>query len=108
MRTVAVVLAAGTGTRFGPGPAKQLRLLGGHTLLERSVAAFAGAPGIDQVLVVTAAELAAEVRTLLAGTPRLAGVIEGRIVRDARHRARIDRKKSAARVKRAIAQVDAG
>jgi 2-C-methyl-D-erythritol 4-phosphate cytidylyltransferase len=77
MRTVAVVLAAGTGTRFGPGPAKQLRLLGGHTLLERSVAAFAGAPGIDQVLVVTAAELAAEVRTLLAGTPRLAGVIDG-------------------------------
>jgi 2-C-methyl-D-erythritol 4-phosphate cytidylyltransferase len=77
MRTVAVVLAAGTGTRFGPGPAKQLRLLAGRTLLERSVAAFAGAPGIDHVLVVTAAELAAEVRALLAGSPRLAAVIEG-------------------------------
>jgi len=77
MRTVAVVLAAGTGSRFGPGPAKQLRLLGGRTLLERSVAAFAEAPGIDQVLVVTAAELAARVRVLLAGSPRLAAVIEG-------------------------------
>jgi 2-C-methyl-D-erythritol 4-phosphate cytidylyltransferase len=77
MRTVAVVLAGGTGTRFGPGPAKQLRLLGGRTLLERSVAAFAQAPGIDQVLVVTAAELAVEVRTLLAGEPRLAAVIDG-------------------------------
>jgi 2-C-methyl-D-erythritol 4-phosphate cytidylyltransferase len=77
MRTVAVVLAAGTGTRFGPGPAKQLRPLAGRSLLERSVAAFAEAPGIDQVLVVTAAELAAEVRTLLAGTARLAAVIEG-------------------------------
>jgi 2-C-methyl-D-erythritol 4-phosphate cytidylyltransferase len=77
MRTVAVVLAAGTGTRFGSGPAKQLRLLGGSTLLERSVAAFTQAPGIDQVLVVTAAELAGEVRALLAGSPRLAAVIEG-------------------------------
>jgi 2-C-methyl-D-erythritol 4-phosphate cytidylyltransferase len=77
MRTVAVVLAAGTGTRFGTGPAKQLRLLGGRTLLERSVTAFAQAPGIDQVLVVTAAHLAGEVRALLAGSARLAAVIEG-------------------------------
>jgi 2-C-methyl-D-erythritol 4-phosphate cytidylyltransferase len=77
MRTVAVVLAAGTGTRFGAGPAKQLRRLAGRTLVERSVAAFAEAAGIDQVLVVTAAELTAEVRTLLAGTSRLAAVIEG-------------------------------
>jgi 2-C-methyl-D-erythritol 4-phosphate cytidylyltransferase len=77
MRTVAVVLAAGTGTRFGPGPAKQLRLLGGRTLLERSVAAFAQAPEVDAVLVVTTAELVGEVRVLLAGSPGLAAVIEG-------------------------------
>jgi hypothetical protein len=40
--------------------------------------------------------------------PSLAGVVEGRIARDARHRARIDRNKSAKRVARAIARVDAG
>ncbi len=77
MRTVAVVLAGGTGTRFGTGPAKQLRLLGGRTLLERSVTAFAQAPGIDQVLVVTAAEMVGEVHALLVDSPRLAAVIEG-------------------------------
>jgi acyl-CoA synthetase (AMP-forming)/AMP-acid ligase II len=40
--------------------------------------------------------------------PSIAAVIEGKIKRDPRHRARIDRAKSAARVARAIAGVDDG
>ncbi len=77
MRTVAVVLAGGTGHRFGPGVPKQLRLLGGQTLLDRCVATFGQAAGVDEVLVVAAAELADQVRTELLGRPRLAAVIEG-------------------------------
>jgi 2-C-methyl-D-erythritol 4-phosphate cytidylyltransferase len=95
MRTVAVVLAGGTGRRFGAagetgtgradaGGAgsslpKQLLVLAGTTLLERSVAAFDAAPGVDEVLVVMAAgftELATQVLGAI-GYRKLTGVIEG-------------------------------
>jgi 2-C-methyl-D-erythritol 4-phosphate cytidylyltransferase len=77
MRTVAVVLAGGSGHRFGTGPPKQLQLLGGRSLLERCVDAFDSAPGVDELLVVTAAEVAGQVRHGLRGFARLADVIEG-------------------------------
>jgi 2-C-methyl-D-erythritol 4-phosphate cytidylyltransferase len=77
MRTVAVVLAGGTGLRFGSAVPKQLQLLGGTTVLERSVRAFSTAPDIDDVLVVTAAELAGQVRDRLRSVARLADVIAG-------------------------------
>jgi 2-C-methyl-D-erythritol 4-phosphate cytidylyltransferase len=76
MRTVAVVLAAGTGLRFGSSLPKQLQVLGGTTLVERCVEAFGRAPGVDDVLVVTAAELTGQVRWRLRGAG-LADVIEG-------------------------------
>ncbi|HXW45974.1 MAG TPA: IspD/TarI family cytidylyltransferase [Streptosporangiaceae bacterium] len=77
MRTVAVVLAGGAGNRFGPGPPKQLQLLRGRTLLDRCVSAFDRAPGVDEVLVVTPAELTADVGTQLQGYAKLAAVIGG-------------------------------
>src|SRR5580692_10476358 len=55
MRTVAVVLAGGSGQRFGSGLPKQLLPLTGRTLLEHSVAAFEEAPDVDAILVVMAA-----------------------------------------------------
>lgn len=67
MRTVAVVLAGGSGERFGPGVPKQLLTLAGQTLLERSVAAFDRAPGVDAILVVMAAGHAEQAEALLAG-----------------------------------------
>src|SRR5690348_575476 len=79
MRTVAVVLAGGSGERFGPGPPKQLRPLAGRPLVEHSVAAFEQAPGVDAILVVALARHAAEMRGLLAarGYRKLADVIAG-------------------------------
>ncbi|MDA8320051.1 MAG: IspD/TarI family cytidylyltransferase [Actinomycetota bacterium] len=67
MRTVAVVLAGGTGLRIGGDLPKQLQLLGGKTLLERSVAAFDSAPGVSEVVVVMAAPFLAEARRMLFG-----------------------------------------
>jgi ribitol-5-phosphate 2-dehydrogenase (NADP+) / D-ribitol-5-phosphate cytidylyltransferase len=67
MRTVAVVLAGGSGERFGQGVPKQLLTLAGQTLLERSVAAFERAPGVDAILVVMAAGHAERAEALLAG-----------------------------------------
>ncbi|HXS61290.1 MAG TPA: IspD/TarI family cytidylyltransferase [Streptosporangiaceae bacterium] len=52
MRTVAVVLAGGSGLRLGGELPKQLQLLAGRTLLEHSVAAFEQAPGVDDMIVV--------------------------------------------------------
>ena len=52
MRMVAVVLGGGVGQRLGAGLPKQLLTLGGRTLVERCVAAFQTAPGIDEILVV--------------------------------------------------------
>jgi 2-C-methyl-D-erythritol 4-phosphate cytidylyltransferase len=79
MRTVAVVLAGGTGARFGTNVPKQLLPFAGRPLIEHSVAAFDEAPAVDSVLVVMAASHAAPVREVLGagGYRKLAGVIPG-------------------------------
>ncbi|MGD0376570.1 MAG: 2-C-methyl-D-erythritol 4-phosphate cytidylyltransferase [Streptosporangiaceae bacterium] len=79
MRTVAVVLAGGTGQRFGGRLPKQLQVLAGKPLVEHSVAAFEAAPGIDSVLLVMAAGFAGQARKQLGGGQyrKLADVIEG-------------------------------
>lgn len=46
---VALVVAAGRGRRFGPGAPKQYRILGGRTVLERSLRVFLEHPAIDRV-----------------------------------------------------------
>jgi 2-C-methyl-D-erythritol 4-phosphate cytidylyltransferase len=78
MRMVAVVLGGGVGQRLGAGRPKQLLTLGGRTLVERCVAAFETAPGIDEILVVMARGYTGQVEELLAGRyPKVTGVIEG-------------------------------
>jgi 2-C-methyl-D-erythritol 4-phosphate cytidylyltransferase len=77
MRMVAVVLGGGTGQRLGAGMPKQLLTLGGRTLIERCVAAFEAAPGVDEILVVMARGYTGQVRELLAGCRKVTAVIEG-------------------------------
>jgi 2-C-methyl-D-erythritol 4-phosphate cytidylyltransferase len=79
MRTVAVVLAGGSGQRFGSGLPKQLLPLTGRTLIEHSVAAFEEAPDVAATLIVMAAGHARQVAGLLAagGYQKVMGVIEG-------------------------------
>ena len=77
MRTVAVVLAGGSGRRFGGNMPKQLQLLAGRTLVEHCVAAFDAAPGIDEVLVVIGAEFVAETAAELGQYRKLIGVVPG-------------------------------
>lgn len=50
MRVSAIVAAGGSGTRLG-GELKQLRLIAGRAVLDRSVSAFVGHPAIDEVIV---------------------------------------------------------
>jgi len=77
MHTVAVVLAAGSGSRFGSASPKQLRVLAGRNLIEHCVQAFQDAPGVDGILVVTAAALQEQVARDLAGHGKVAAVIGG-------------------------------
>jgi 2-C-methyl-D-erythritol 4-phosphate cytidylyltransferase len=78
MRMVAVVLGGGVGQRLGAGLPKQLLTLGGTTLIERCVAAFEAAPGVDEILVVMARGYTGQVEALLGSRYRkVAAVIEG-------------------------------
>jgi len=83
MRMVAVVLGGGVGQRIGAGMPKQLLTLGGKTLVERCVAAFDQAPGIDEILVVMARGYTGQVKAMLtdAGYQKVTAVIEGGVTR---------------------------
>jgi len=65
METVAVILAAGSGSRTGLSTPKQFLPLGGKTVLEHSVQTFHNHPGIDQVVIVTATEFIDKVQGLV-------------------------------------------
>jgi 2-C-methyl-D-erythritol 4-phosphate cytidylyltransferase len=66
MRTHALVLAGGSGDRFGAEIPKQFVRLAGEPILLRSVRAIAGA-GVDQLVVVTHPNWLAETRELIEG-----------------------------------------
>ena len=94
MRMVAVVLAGGSGQRFGAGVPKQLLELDGRTLLEHCVAAFDAAPGVDEVLVVMPPGRTADAKELLDGRgphgrgyAKLTGIIDGGTTRPGSTRA---------------------
>jgi 2-C-methyl-D-erythritol 4-phosphate cytidylyltransferase/2-C-methyl-D-erythritol 2,4-cyclodiphosphate synthase len=59
MHVTAIIAAAGIGRRLSAGPPKQLLDVGGRTILERSVEAFAVHPRVQDVIVVLPPELAA-------------------------------------------------
>jgi 2-C-methyl-D-erythritol 4-phosphate cytidylyltransferase/2-C-methyl-D-erythritol 2,4-cyclodiphosphate synthase len=59
MYVTAIIAAGGAGLRLGAGVPKQLLEVGGLSILQRSVEAFAGHPEVDDVIVALPAELAA-------------------------------------------------
>ena len=65
MKNVAVILAAGSGSRTGLSTPKQFLPLGGKTVLEHSVQTFNNHPGIDEVVIVTATEFIERVRAIV-------------------------------------------
>jgi 2-C-methyl-D-erythritol 4-phosphate cytidylyltransferase/2-C-methyl-D-erythritol 2,4-cyclodiphosphate synthase len=57
MHVTAIIAAGGRGTRFGGAQLKQLRLVGGRAILDRSVGAFVSHPAIAEVIVALPDEL---------------------------------------------------
>jgi 2-C-methyl-D-erythritol 4-phosphate cytidylyltransferase/2-C-methyl-D-erythritol 2,4-cyclodiphosphate synthase len=58
MHVTAIIAAAGVGRRLGTAVPKQLLELGGRTILERSIAAFADHPRVQDVIVVLPRDIA--------------------------------------------------
>ncbi|WBB81634.1 bifunctional cytidylyltransferase/SDR family oxidoreductase [Micromonospora sp. WMMD882] len=78
-RTVAVVLAGGTGARVGLGIPKQLVKIAGKPIIEHTVAVFEAAPEIDDILVLMAPGYVDEARRILdaAGFRKVRQVLAG-------------------------------
>jgi 2-C-methyl-D-erythritol 4-phosphate cytidylyltransferase/2-C-methyl-D-erythritol 2,4-cyclodiphosphate synthase len=64
-------MAAGRGTRAGPGGPKQYRLLAGEPVLRRTLTAFAVHPGVDHVVAVIHPEDRDAYEAAAAGLPKL-------------------------------------
>ena len=67
--TIALILAGGTGSRFGSALPKQFTLVAGRTVLEHSIAAFEQSEEIDEIGIVVHPKHLDEVRDLLRQQP---------------------------------------
>lgn len=76
---VAILLAGGSGQRFGADRPKQFVRIGDRTVLEHSLAAFEQSPHIDAILIVSHPQHLDEVRELLPSSqhPKLLAVVAG-------------------------------
>lgn len=74
--TIALLVAAGQGSRAGGDIPKQYRLLGGKAVLAHAVDALASHPAIDSIVMVVAAGQEPTARAAL-GDRKLAGIVVG-------------------------------
>lgn len=76
---VAILLAGGSGQRFGADRPKQFVRIGERTVLEHSLAAFEQSPHIDAILIVSHPQHLNEVSELLPSSqhPKLLSVVAG-------------------------------
>src|SRR3954463_9956706 len=77
LRTVAVVLAGGTGSRVGLDRPKQLLKVAGSTVIEHTVAALGDCPEIDEIMIMMATDYVAEAQELLLSRPKVSRVMSG-------------------------------
>ena len=77
VHVTAIIAAGGRGERFGAGRPKQLLMLGGLPILQRSVDALLGHPCISDVVVALPPELAAEPPAYLRQRAKPLVVVEG-------------------------------
>lgn len=86
---VAIVVAAGSGSRLGGDTPKALRPLAGRPLVSHSLAALA-AGGVDRAVLVVAAGLQPDYETVLADSPIPVGCVIGGAQRQDSVRAGLD------------------
>lgn len=77
MHVTAIIAAGGRGLRLGDARPKQLLLLDGRTLLERSVEAFLGHPSIDEVVVALPPDIVQDPPGYLLGAAKPLRMVAG-------------------------------
>ena len=79
VRTVAAVLAGGTGSRFGAPRPKQLLEVAGRSVLAHSIAAFEATAEVDEIVVLMAPDFVDEARRIVtaAGFGKVSQVLAG-------------------------------
>ena len=74
---IAILLAGGSGSRFGADRPKQFLEVNGCTVLEHSIRAFHGSPLIDEIVVITRADFVDEVKQIASAYPKVKHVRPG-------------------------------
>ena len=92
MRGIAIIAAAGSGSRVGRD--KIWEKAGGMTLLERSARPFLASPVVDEVILVVRADRTEDAKALFAGAEKPVTVVVGGATRTASVRAALDLIKS--------------
>ena len=92
LRTVAVVLAGGSGSRVGLDVPKQLLKVAGRTIIEHSVSALHDCDEVDEIVVVMTPDFVPEVQALLVRPelPKVTRVLPGGADRNASTRLALD------------------
>jgi 2-C-methyl-D-erythritol 4-phosphate cytidylyltransferase/2-C-methyl-D-erythritol 2,4-cyclodiphosphate synthase len=73
----AIIAAGGHGSRFGAGRPKQLLMLGGKPILQRSVEAFVTSPSVNDLIVAVPADVAANPPAYLLRASKPIQVVAG-------------------------------
>ncbi len=76
-KVIAIIAAAGRGTRLGSELPKQFLKTDGETILEKSVRAFQENPQTDEIIVVTDAEFAGLTETLCRTFSKVSEIVPG-------------------------------
>jgi 2-C-methyl-D-erythritol 4-phosphate cytidylyltransferase len=93
LRTVAVVLAGGTGSRVGLDLPKQLLKVAGRTIIEHTIEALHDCAEVDEILVVMTADFVPEAEELLLDPeerPKLTRILAGGADRNASTRVALE------------------
>jgi 2-C-methyl-D-erythritol 4-phosphate cytidylyltransferase / 2-C-methyl-D-erythritol 2,4-cyclodiphosphate synthase len=77
VHVTAIVAAGGRGERLGGPQPKQMLVIGGRSILERSVQLFVGHPAVDEVVVALPPSLAAQPPAWLTGAAKTVRVVCG-------------------------------
>ena len=74
---IAILLAGGSGSRFGADRPKQFLEVDGCTVLEHSIRAFHGAPLVDEIVIITRQDFVEEVSQTASAYPKVKHVRPG-------------------------------
>lgn len=90
LRTVAVILGGGTGSRVGLSIPKQLIKVSGSTILEHTLRVFQETPEIDEIVLTSPEAYLDDARRLSAGMSKVTHVIPGGVTRNDTSKAALD------------------